>query len=224
MEEAANALPKRSLLWHYRSKHENLIAFSNHKIYKNTLITFPSSKDKCKDMGVEYHKVLNGVYEDRCNVNEAKRCVELVKEHIDMHPNRSLGIIAFSEKQQSTIEIELFKFREQNPNYEWFFNENKEEAFFIKNLENVQGDERDTILFSICYAKNKNGYMLMNFGPLGKQGGERRLNVAVTRAKLNIKVVGSIEPTDIDLSRAKTEGARMLRSYIPQADQAGHIL
>lgn len=214
LEEAANVLPNKTLLWHYRSKHEHLIAFSNQEIYKNRLITFPSSKDKYEDIGVEYHKVLNGVYEDRCNINEAKRCIELVKEHIDKHPHRSLGIIAFSEKQQSTIELELYNFREQNQNYEWFFDDNKEEAFFIKNLENVQGDERDTIIFSICYAKNKNGKMLMNFGPLGKQGGERRLNVAVTRAKYNIKLVGSIEPSDIDLSRAKTEGARMLRSYI----------
>ena len=88
-----------------------------------------------------------------------------------------------------------------------FFDENKDEPFFIKNLENVQGDERDTIIFSICYAKNNRGIMLMNFGPLGKQGGERRLNVAVTRAKINIKLVGSIEPTDIDLVRAKSDGA-----------------
>lgn len=214
LEEAVNVLPSHELLWHYRSKHEHLIAFSNQEIYRNRLITFPSNKDKYEDMGVEYHKVLNGIYEDRCNVNEAKRCIKLVKEHIDKHPHRSLGIIAFSEKQQSTIELELYNFRERNQGYEWFFDENKEEAFFIKNLENVQGDERDTIIFSICYAKNKNGRMLMNFGPLGKQGGERRLNVAVTRAKFNIKLVGSIEPSDIDLSRAKTEGARMLRSYI----------
>ncbi|MBQ3054180.1 MAG: DUF3320 domain-containing protein [Clostridia bacterium] len=214
LEETASILPNRTLLWHYRSRHEDLIAFSNSHIYKNELITFPGSAISKKDTGVEYYKVADGVYEDRCNISEAKKCVDLIIEHINNYPDLSLGIIAFSEKQQSTIEQVLYEYREQHPQYEWFFDENKDEPFFIKNLENVQGDERDTIIFSICYAKNSRGTMLMNFGPLGKQGGERRLNVAVTRAKTNIKLVGSIEPTDIDLDRAKSDGARLLRSYI----------
>lgn len=99
----------------------------------------------------------DGVYKDRCNVPEAKKCVELIIEHIENHPDLSLGIIAFSEKQQSTIEQVLYEYRELHPEYEWFFDENKDEPFFIKNLENVQGDERDTIIFSICYAKNNRG-------------------------------------------------------------------
>lgn len=214
LEETASILPNRTLLWHYRSRHEDLIAFSNSHIYKNELITFPGSAMSKADTGVEYYKVADGVYEDRCNIHEAKKCVQLIIEHIENHPDLSLGIIAFSEKQQSTIEQVLYEYREEHPEYEWFFDENKDEPFFIKNLENVQGDERDTIIFSICYAKNRRGTMLMNFGPLGKQGGERRLNVAVTRAKTNIKLVGSIEPTDIDLDRAKSDGAKLLRAYI----------
>lgn len=214
LEETASILPNRTLLWHYRSKHEDLISFSNNYIYKNELITFPGSTTTVKDAGVEYYKVPNGIYEDRCNIAEAKKCVELIVKHIYEYPERSLGIIAFSEKQQSTIEQVLYEYREKNPACEWFFDESKEEPFFIKNLENVQGDERDTIIFSICYAKNSKGTMRMNFGPLGKQGGERRLNVAITRAKMNIKLVGSIDPTDIDLSRAKSDGAKLLRSYI----------
>lgn len=220
LEETAAVLPNRTLLWHYRSKHENLIAFSNREIYKNSLITFPNSITNLPDMGVEYFYVKDGCYDrggKKNNIKEAEECVKLVFEHIDKYPERSLGIIAFSESQQSTIENAIVDYREEHPEYEWFFDESREEPFFVKNLENVQGDERDTIIFSICYAKDKNGTMYMNFGPVGHNGGERRLNVAVTRAKCNIKLVGSILPSDIDVNRAKSEGARMLRSYIEYA-------
>lgn len=217
LEESASVLPNRTLLWHYRSKNESLIAFSNREIYKNNLITFPNSITKMPDMGVEYIYVENGCYEGggkNCNIREAQKCVMLVLEHIQKHPDRSLGIIAFSEKQQTAIENAIIDFRERMPQYEWFFDDTKDEPFFVKNLENVQGDERDTIIFSICYAKDKNGKMYMRFGPLGHEGGERRLNVAITRAKCNVKLVGSILPSDIDLSRTNSEGVRMLRSYI----------
>ena len=222
LEETASVLPNRTLLWHYRSKHEHLIAFSNQEIYKNELVTFPSSVEHEEDCGVEFEYVEDGYYEGggrNCNVAEAKRCVELIKKHIDKHPDRSLGIIAFSEKQQQQISLEVQRFREQNPEYEFFFKEGNEEEFFVKNLENVQGDERDTIFFSICYAQTKDQKesgrpMHMRFGPLGHQGGERRLNVAITRAKRNIKLISSILPSDIDLSRTESEGIRMLRSYI----------
>ena len=128
-------------------------------------------------------------------------------------------MIAFSEKQQQVILTEVEKFRIQNPHYETFFDENRDEPFFVKNLENVQGDERDTILFSVCYAYTKeqkeNGKpMSMRFGPLGLAGGERRLNVAITRAKRNIKLVSSIMPEDLKLERTKSEGVRMLRGYM----------
>ena len=214
LEEASNSLPNRSLLWHYRSRFEELISFSNQQIYQNNLITFPSSTIHAKDTGVEYVYVQNGVYENRCNRAEAQEIVRMVAEHIRMHPERSLGIIAFSESQQSVIEEEINKFRTRNPFNERFFDEDKDEPFFVKNLENVQGDERDTIIFSICYAKNAQGRMYMRFGPLGHQGGERRLNVAITRAKHNVKLVGSILPEDIDLSKTHSEGVRMLRTYI----------
>lgn len=186
LEEAAGTLPTKTLLWHYRSKQESLIAFSNSEIYNNKLITFPSNTIYEKDMGVEYIYVEDGIYESvgkNCNVKEAKMCVKLLKKHMIEHPDRSLGIIAFSEKQQDTIQREIDTFRIENPQYESFFESHSDEPFFVKNLENVQGDERDTIIFSICYAKNADGKIYMRFGPLGNQGGERRLNVAVTRAK-----------------------------------------
>lgn len=227
LEEAASVLPNRTLLWHYRSKHESLIAFSNREIYKNELITFPNSITKVPDMGVEYIYVENGCYEGggkNCNIREAQKCVMLVLEHIQKHPDRSLGIIAFSEKQQTAIENAIIDFRERMPQYEWFFDESKDEPFFVKNLENVQGDERDTIIFSICYAKDKNGKMYMRFGPLGHAGGERRLNVAITRAKCNVKLVGSILPSDIDINRTNSDGVRMLRSYIEFARKGSSVL
>lgn len=227
LEESAAVLPNRTLLWHYRSKHENLIAFSNREIYQNSLITFPNSINNVPDMGVEYIYVEDGCYDrggKKNNIREAEECVRLVFEHIGKHPDRSLGIIAFSESQQSAIENAVIDYRERNQSYEWFFDESREEPFFVKNLENVQGDERDTIIFSICYGKDKNGAMYMNFGPVGHSGGERRLNVAITRAKCNIKLVGSILPTDIDINRAKSEGVRMLRSYIEYARKGATAL
>lgn len=227
LEEAAGTLPNKTLLWHYRSKNENLIAFSNREIYNDKLITFPNCNVYEQDMGVEYIYLKNGVYEGggkNCNVVEAKECIKLLKKHIKEHPERSLGIIAFSEKQQGVIQREVDNFRIENPQYESFFESDIDEPFFVKNLENVQGDERDTIIFSICYAKDINGRLYMRFGPLGQQGGERRLNVAVTRAKCNIKLVGSLLPEELDLNRVKSDGVRMLRRYIEYAIHGEHRL
>jgi very-short-patch-repair endonuclease len=216
LDECSTALHKISLKWHYRSRHEHLIAFSNAKIYKN-LITFPSAVEKISDFGVEYIEVQNAFYDrsgTRTNKIEAQKVAELVFEHFRKYPERSLGVIAFSEAQQNEIDVAVRQLRSKYSSFEQFFNEEKEEPFFIKNLENVQGDERDTIIFSIGYAKDQNGIMHMNFGPLSKQGGYRRLNVAITRAKYNVKLVGSIKPTDIDLERTNSEGVKMLRQYI----------
>lgn len=215
--DEAGLLPERTLLWHYRSRHEHLIAFSNAKIYKNNLITFPANVDKIPDNGVEYVYVAEGFYDrggKKGNVIEAKRVADLAFEHFKKFPNRSLGIIAFGEVQQQAIDTVLRHMRKENPSFEAYFNEDNEEAFFVKNLENVQGDERDTIIFSIGYAKDATGKFAMNFGPLSRVGGERRLNVAITRAKHNVKLVGSILPTDIDTERISAEGPKLLRSYI----------
>ena len=220
LEEASNTIPNRFLLWHYRSRYEDLITFSNKEIYGGNLVTFPSSRVNEADSGVEYIYVRNGVYENRCNKEEAYVCVSLIEQHIKKHPERSLGIIAFSESQQNTIEDAVQEFRKKHREYDDFFSEEKESAFFVKNLENVQGDERDTIIFSICYGKNSQGRMYMRFGPLGHVGGERRLNVAITRAKYNVKLVGSILPEDIDLSKTKSDGVKMLRKYIEFASSA----
>ncbi len=222
LDEAVSVLPERSLRWHYRSRHEHLIAFSNIKIYNSQLITFPSSTECAPDCGVEYVYVKDGVYDrgnKKNNINEARKVADLVFEHFKKHPNRSLGVVTFSEAQQNAIDAVIRQKRLQYPEFDTYFIEDKEEPFFIKNLENVQGDERDTIIFSIGYAKDNKGIMYMNFGPLSREGGYRRLNVAITRAKHNVKLVGSIVPADIDLENVSSEGVKMLRSYIEFAQQ-----
>lgn len=229
--DEAVLLPEKTLLWHYRSRHEHLIAFSNAKIYKNQLITFPSNMENLPDSGVEYIYVDGGSYDRggrRGNVIEAQKVAELVFEHFQKYKTtglkRSLGVIAFGEAQQTAIDTSLRKLRMERPEFEQFFSEEIEEPFFVKNLENVQGDERDTIIFSIGYAKTDTGVMYMNFGPLSKLGGERRLNVAITRAKYNVKLVGSILPADIDVDRITSEGPKLLRAYIDFAMRGPVVL
>ena len=217
LDESVAVLPERSLRWHYRSRHEDLITFSNVKIYGNSLITFPSSIEKTKDFGVEYIHVADGVYDrgkKRSNMPEAKRVATLVVDHFHKYPTRSLGVVTFSEAQMQAVDGAIRHLRQSKPSYDRFFAEDRNEPFFIKNIENVQGDERDTIIFSIGYARDVNGTISMNFGALNKEGGHRRLNVAITRAKHNVKLVGSIVPTDIDLDRTAAEGVKLLRSYI----------
>jgi len=219
LECAAEVMDRHMLRWHYRSRHESLIAFSNYHIYENRLITFPSPSDDELDTGVEYVYVKNGVYIPKLSENpeEAKACVRMLDKHIRSHPDRSLGIIAFGKKQQSAIEKAVTEYRLSYPEHEAFFSEGNTEPFFVKNLENVQGDERDTIIFSIGYGKTEKGRFSLNLGPLSKPGGERRLNVAITRAKHNIKLIGSVMPEDFDLSRTESAGVHLLYRYIDYA-------
>lgn len=218
LEQCACVLPSCPLLWHYRSRHESLIAFSNREIYSGRLVTFPGSIDKQAHLGVELVHVPEGRFIKRRNTAEAKKCVELIAEHIRERSHRSLGVVAFSRTQQSAIEEELHRFRIANPEYDEFFDEARDEPFFIKNLENVQGDERDTMIFSVGYARREGDKpMSLNLGPLSASGGERRLNVAITRARYNVKLVSSVLAKDIDLGRTTAEGTRLLRAYIDYA-------
>lgn len=220
LEQCTCVLPSCPLLWHYRSRHESLIAFSNREIYSGRLITFPGSIDKQPHLGVELVYVPDGVFSRRRNRQEAQRCIQLIEEHIRERAHRSLGVVAFSRTQQSAIEDALHRFRMAHPEYDEFFDEGRDEPFFIKNLENVQGDERDTMIFSVGYAKTADGRpMSLNLGPLSASGGERRLNVAVTRARYNVKLVTSVLARDIDLRRTNAEGTRLLRAYIDYAEK-----
>lgn len=221
LDEMSLVLPQKMLKWHYRSRNESLIAFSNKEIYNGELITFPSVTTYCKDCGVEYVYVENGIYNrggNRENLNEALKVAQLVLRHVKLFPEKSLGVITFSSAQQAAIERIILQIRRDNPEIAYFFDEDRPAAFFVKNLENVQGDERDTIIFSIGYGKDSNGLMSMNFGPLSRDGGYRRLNVAITRAKYNLKLVGSILPEDIKNNlndeKESARGVSMLKSYI----------
>lgn len=213
------------LAWHYRSHYEQLIAFSNLNFYNNNLVTFPSSSRDHKGIGVDYYYV-EGIFDRKSKTNkaEAQFIVDLIYKNIEEHPERSLGVVAFSVAQQNMIDKLLSKRREADPSYEWFFKTDNAEPFFIKNLETVQGDERDTIIFSVAYAKDAQGRFIQNFGPLNREGGERRLNVAVTRAKDNVQLVASIHYTDINLSTTGSEGVRLLRAYLDYAQNGEEAL
>ena len=211
------------LNWHYRSRHESLIAFSNHYYYEDRLMTFPAAADS-PHLGVSFEFVPGAVYDrraSRTNRKEAERIVEYIFERLSDPElrRRSIGVVTFSQAQQNLIEDLVEKQRNRHPELESFFSEQNEEPLFVKNLENVQGDERDVILFSICYAPDPDGKFSMNFGPLNRQGGERRLNVAITRAREQVTVFSSIHDGQIDLSRTNAVGAAHLRYFLEYAEK-----
>ena len=222
LDECSVFLPNRTLNWHYRSRHESLISFSNYYIYDNKLITFPSPMQRAKDYGVHFELVEAGRYEkgSRFNRIEAKTVAQAIVDHYNENPEKSLGVIAFSEAQQDAIERELATLIRKQPKLETFFNEDSPDSFFIKNLESVQGDERDVIYFSIGYARDRKGTLSHNFGPLNRDGGHRRLNVAITRARYKLKVFSSITASDIDLERTSAQGAVLLKKYLAYAENA----
>lgn len=211
-------LPQKMLRWHYRSRDESLIAFSNRHFYHDRLYTFPNVRYDGDQLGIEFVFVPDGVYlrgrNLRRNEVEARRVVDLIFAHAASTPQRSLGVIAFSYAQRDAIRIEWERRRRERPEFEAFFDEDAPEPFFIKNLEMVQGDERDAIIFSVGYGKDETGKLIYNFGPLNQAGGERRLNVAVSRARYHVQLVASIQPEDIDLTRTTSQGARLLKDYM----------
>ena len=221
LDEIGGILPQLTLKWHYRSRNEALITFSNRKIYGGELTTFPEPFDVTRD-GVEFIYVKDGFYQrsgKRDNPVEAKRVVDLIYEQFREHPERSVGVVTFSDAQRKCIEDIIDKRRNSDPTYEDFFREDREEPFFIKNLENVQGDERDTIIFSVGYGKTgPNEPLYMNFGPINRIGGERRLNVAVTRAKYAVKVVSSIHACDMRVTETSPKGVQLLQEYLKFAE------
>ena len=221
LDLCSTAFPQLRLKWHYRSRYEQLITFSNKNFYDNALVTFPSSTIDHEGIGVDYYHV-DGLFDRKSHTNrkEAEFIVDLIYKNIDQHPERSLGVVAFSVAQQDLIERLLSKRRQEDSSKEWFFkrDDSTKEPFFVKNLETVQGDERDTIIFSVAYGMDSQGRLLHNFGPLNRDGGERRLNVAVTRAKDNVQLVSSMHATDIDLSRTSAQGAKLLRDYLDYAE------
>ena len=214
------------LNWHYRSRHESLIAFSNHYYYEDHLFTFPAATvSDC--LGVRFEFVPGGVYDrksTRTNRKEAEVIVKYVFDRLEhSRKKRSIGVVTFSQAQKDLIEDLLEEERAKHPNLEPYFSDKNPEPLFVKNLENVQGDERDVILFSIGYAPDASGRFAMNFGPLNRQGGERRLNVAITRAKEQVVVFSSIHANQIDLARTGAVGAAHLKFFLDYAEKGVRI-
>lgn len=217
--------PEIMLNYHYRSRYEELIAFSNHAFYKGRLNISPNV-DAPDAPPIEVIYTPDGIWEDRCNRAEAGKVIELLKKFFATRKNsETIGVITFNASQRDLIcdllDEECRKnadFAEQY-NREFMRKENGEDiGLFIKNIENVQGDERDHIIFSLAYAKNETGKVVRNFGWLNQEGGENRLNVAISRAKRKIQIVTSIHYTDLKVDDLKNEGPRIFRKYLEYAE------
>ena len=216
----ASGIARLSLDWHYRSRHESLIAFSNHNYYDGRLLTFPSPDRD--GLGVRWREVPDGIYDKgktRTNRREAECIVEeIVRRLLDPELSRfTIGVVTFNLAQQVLIEDLLEERRREDPRIDAFFAEDTTEGVFVKNLENVQGDERDVILFSITYGPDEAGKVSMNFGPMNRDGGERRLNVAITRARREVIVFSTLRAEQIDLVRTQARGVADLRAFLEYA-------
>lgn len=229
-EVCAAGIPTRRLDWHYRSRDEALIAFSNHFYYGGGLVTFPAPS--AGSQALRFHRI-NGTYargSGRTNQTEAKAIVALIRQRLmawlewPEEKRQTLGVITFNIQQQSLILDLLDEARRSDPRLEWFFADEREEPVIVKNLENIQGDERDVMLFSITFGPDAAGKLAMNFGALNSEGGERRLNVAITRARREFHVFSSITAEQIDLARTRATGVRDLKAFLDYAERGAVAL
>ncbi|MDR1816594.1 MAG: hypothetical protein LBR07_00060 [Puniceicoccales bacterium] len=231
-ELLASSIPIRRLRWHYRSRREALITFSNRHYYAGDLFTFPSPETG--RAGLALHYLPNARYDrakSRTNLAEAQALVAELTRRLLAHeavpapvPPVSYGVVTFSVAQQELVENLLDAVRREHPELERWFGDTppvEGEPVFVKNLENVQGDERDVVLFSVCYGPDADGRVALNFGPLNRAGGERRLNVAVTRAKREMVVFTSMRSDQIDTSRVSARGVRDLREFLRFCEEGG---
>lgn len=214
----ALGIPSQHLQWHYRSTHESLIAFSNNQFYENKMFTFPSANDR------EHHVTavhVEGLYNKSTNPKEAEAVVEeVVRRFNDPElKKQSIGVVTFNMKQQTLIENLLAKQFQSNPELDVWANSG-DDPLFVKNLENVQGDERDAILFSIGYGPDEKGHVSNNFGPINKPGGGKRLNVAFSRARVSMTIFSSIYSTDIKVTDTSPDGLVAFRDFLKFAE--GH--
>ena len=218
------SIPERTLNLHYRSRKESLIAFSNSRYYDDQLITFPAPI--YPDKGVRLIRP-DGFYsrgKARHNQGEAKAIVaEILRRltHEDLSVReQSIGVVTFNSEQQTLIEDLLDQARSAHPHIEWAFAPDSGiEPVFVKNLETVQGDERDVIMFSVTYGPDQADHVTMNFGPLNRDGGERRLNVAITRSRSEMLVFSTLSPDHIDLSRTQARAVTDLKHFLEYAER-----
>ncbi|HEY4109658.1 AAA domain-containing protein [Puia sp.] len=244
LAQGARKLESTLLSWHYRSHYETLISFSNHAFYEGALLTIPdrtihpaekpairieSPADAAEqvnslfDRSISYHLLTNSTYEKRSNPAEADYIARLIRELLRRKTPESIGIVAFSQEQQHHIEGALDRLAGEDAEFEQLLEEayNRTEndqyaGLIIKNLENIQGDERDIIIMSVCYGPDSRHRMLMNFGPINKKGGEKRLNVLFSRARKHMAVVSSIRYDQI--TNEYNEGANYLRRFLQYAE------
>ncbi|MGV9692904.1 DUF3320 domain-containing protein [Streptomyces sp. NPDC003444] len=220
----AGAMRELPLLWHYRSRHENLITFSNREFYRNSMVTFPGALDEGNDVGVAFLKA-DGVYDKggrRDNRAEADLVADRVLHHFDTRPGRTLGVVALSQAQASAIDHAVQQARLKRPDLDHCFTEDRLDGFFVKNLESVQGDERDVMIMSVGYGPDAYGRLGLNFGPINKAGGWRRLNVAVTRARHRMEVVASFHGAS--LADSPNESIQYLKRYLEYAESGPAVL
>lgn len=230
LDLAGSAIPeghplRKRLRWHYRSKHHTLIACSNRLFYGDSLIVAPNPETEPKQLGIVFHYLPDATYDrgrSRRNMKEAQVVAQAVIKHVKDVPDASLGVAAFSIAQQRAIQDEIERLRQTNPEYDRMLSEfdkhHEHEPLFVKNLETVQGDERDVILISVGYGKDENGYLSMNFGPLNKEGGEKRLNVLITRARVRCEVFSNIRSSDIRIEDSPPAGVNALRTFLHYAE------
>ncbi len=244
LTQSAQNLPSTLLAWHYRSRYESLISYSNAAFYSGNLYTIPDRQRAIADRpelivtnneqgatnvdallarSISFHFMENGLYEDRRNPNEAAYIAQMVRSILRGDSRLSIGLVAFSEAQQGELESALSRLAEDDAAFaaqlETEYVREENDVFcglFVKNLENVQGDERDIIIMSVCYGHDANGRMLMNFGPINQRGGEKRLNVIFSRAKHHMAIVSSIRHHDI--TNDYNDGANSLKNFLHYAE------
>ncbi|MFC4025584.1 AAA domain-containing protein [Oceanobacillus longus] len=217
---AKRRFPEKILQWHYRSKYEELINFSNHAFYNGYVQIAPNVTPFREPPAIEWRRI-DGRWLNQSNEIEALEVVTQLKHTLQQQPGKTVGIITFNSKQQSKVQDMIDKAVAEDDEFRTLYNElmarDLDERLFVKNIENVQGDERDIIIFSIGYAKNEEGKVYNRFGSLNQKGGENRLNVAVTRAKEGIILVSSIEPEELNVANTAERGPKLLKSYLKYA-------
>ena len=214
-------VPTTTLNWHYRSKHHNLINISNDYFYENSMSIFPSKYRNNPDYGLKF-VFCDGVFDrgrSRTNLKEAIIVADQVITHAKTNPHLSLGVATVNINQRDLILSEVKKRRSKEPSLDEFFNDDNNEAFFVKNLENVQGDEREVIFISIGYSKDQNGNIIQNFGAINHQGGERRLNVLMTRARQKCVIFSGLRASDLEIDNNTTDGVKVLRRFLDYAEK-----
>ena len=221
LHQCRQSFPTKQLKWHYRSRHESLIAVSNQEFYENNLLIFPSPFQQVAHLGLKFVHLPGAVYDrgrSSTNRKEAQAVVHAVFEHYRHYPDKSLGIGTFNMKQQQAILDEVEIQLHQHPEMEPFFLSTRDEHFFVKNLETIQGDERDVIFLSIGYGKDTSGRLHRNFGPLNHEGGQRRLNVLTTRARERCVVFSNFRASDLQLNADAPVGAKALKVFLDYAE------